>query len=105
MLKYLPLLSIAKIADLGVAKVINVEDTASKQYLTKAPGTVHFMPPEALEDNPQYDTSLDVFSYGGITLYTVNGKWPKPTVPTKLDPVTHQIRGFSEAECRQEYLD
>ena len=105
MLKHLPLLSIAKIADLGVAKVINVEDTASKQYLTKAPGTVYFMPPEALEDNPQYDTSLDVFSYGGITLYTVNGKWPKPTVPTKLDPVTHQIRGFSEAECCQEYLD
>ena len=105
LLKHLPLLPVAKIADLGVAKVINVEDTASKQYLTKAPGTVHFMPPEALEDNPQYDTSLDVFSYGGITLYTVNGKWPKPTAPTKLDPVTRHIRGFSEAERRQEYLD
>ena len=105
LLKHLPLLPVAKIADLGVAKVINVEDTKSKQYLTKAPGTVHFMPPEALEDDPQYDTSLDVFSYGGMTLYTITGKWPKPTAPTKYDPVTRQVRGFSEVERRQEHLD
>ena len=58
LLKHLPLLPVAKIADLGVAKVINVDDTKSKQYLTKAPGTVHFMPPEALEDDPQYDTLI-----------------------------------------------
>ena len=105
LLKHLPLLPVAKIADLGVAKVINIEDTVSKQYLTKVPGTVHFMPPEALKDNPQYDTSLDVFSYGGITLYTVNGKWPKPTALTEYDPVTCQVQGFSEVQRRQEYLD
>ena len=105
LLKHLPLLPVAKIADLGVAKIVNVDDTKSKEYLTKAPGTVHFMPPEALEDKPQYDTSLDVFSYGGITLYTVNGKWPKPTVITKFDPVTRQAKAFTEVERRQEHLD
>ena len=105
LLKHLPLLPVAKIADLGVAKIVNVDDTKSKEYLTKAPGTIHFMPPEALEDKPQYDTSLDVFSYGGITLYAVNGKWPKPTVMAKLDPVTRQVKGFSEAERRREHLD
>ena len=63
LLKHLPLLPVAKIADLGVAKIINFDDTKSKEYLTKQPGTVHFMPPEALEDKPQYSTSLDVFSY------------------------------------------
>ena len=100
----LPLLPVAKIADLGVAK-INVDDKKSTDYLTKAPGTVHFMPPEALEDKPQYGTSLDVFSYGGITLYTVNGKWPKPTVMAKYDPVTRQAKAFTEVERRQEHLD
>ena len=54
LLKHLPLLPVAKIADLGVAKII-VDD---KEYLTKAPGTVHFMPPEALVDKPQYDSYL-----------------------------------------------
>ena len=102
LLKHWPLLPVAKIADLGMAKVL---DTKSKQYLTNAPGTVHFMPPEALEDNPIYNTSLDVFSYGGIALCTVSGIWPTPTAPTKYDPVTHQVRGFSEVKRRQEYLD
>ena len=105
LLKHLPLLPVAKIADLGVAKMVNVDDTKSKDYFTKAPGTVHFMPPEALEDKPQYDTSLDVFSYGGITLYTVNGKWPKTTVMAKLDPVTGDLKAFTEVQRRQEHLD
>ena len=100
-------LRVAKIADLGVAKAINIGDTKSKQYLTKAPGTVDFMPPEALGDKPRYDTSLDVFSYGGIMLHTVNGKWPEPTPLTEYDPTTHQlqVKGLSEVERRQEYLD
>ena len=78
LLKHLPLLLLAKIADLGVAKILNFDDKISKSYQTKVPGTLDFMPPEALEDKPQYDTSLDVFSYGGIMLHTVNGKWPRP---------------------------
>ena len=107
LLKHLPLLPVAKIADLGVAKIVNIDVNKPypRSYLTKAPGTVHFMPPEALEDKPQYDMSLDVFSYGGITLYTVNGKWPKPTVLTKFDPVARQAKAFTEVERRQEHLD
>ena len=105
LLKHLPLLPVAKIADLGVAKVINVDDKGSKRYQTKVPGTMDFMPPETFTDKPQYDVSLDVFSYGGIMLHTVNGKWPKPTALTKYDPVTRQPKAFSEVERRQEHLD
>ena len=105
LLKHLPLLSVAKIADLGVAKILNFDDKISKSYQTKVPGTSDFMPPEALEDKPQYDTSLDVFSYGGIMLHTVNGKWPTPTSLAKFDSMTRQVRGFSEVERRQEHLD
>ena len=105
LLKHQPLLPVAKIADLGVAKVIKVDDKGSKRYQTKVPGTMDFMPPETFTDKPQYDVSLDVFSYGGIMLHTVNGKWPKPTAPTMLDPVTRQVRGFSEVQRRQEHLD
>ena len=96
---------IAKIADLGVAKVIKVDDKSSKRYQTKVPGTMDFMPPETFADNPQYDVSLDVFSYGGIMLHTVNGKWPKPTALIKYDPVTQQPKAFTEVQRRQEYLD
>ena len=105
LLKHLPLLLIAKIADLGVAKILNFDDQNAKKYQTKVPGTIDFMPPEAFEDKPRYDTSLDIFSYGGITLHTVNGQWPTPTPSTKFDPETRQVRGFSEVERRQEYLN
>ena len=105
LLKHLPLLPVAKIADLGVAKIVNVDERSSKSYQTKVPGTVDFMPLEAFGDKPKYGTSFDVFSYGGIMLYTVNGKWPRPTALADFDPVTRQVRGFSEVERRQEYLD
>ena len=105
LLKHLPLLPIAKIADLGVARAINVDDKGSKRYQTKVPGTMDFMPPETFTDKPQYDVSLDVFSYGGIMLHTVNGQWPKPTALIKYDPVTQQSKAFTEVERRQGYLD
>ena len=54
---------VAKISDLGVAKVIR---TDSKKTKTCAPGTVDFMGPEALAEIPEYGPSLDVFSYGGV---------------------------------------
>ena len=96
---------IAKIADLGVAKLVKADSQKTRSRLTQAPGTVGFMPPEALADIPQYDTSLDVFSYGGIMLHTVNEKWPTPTSSTKFDPETRKLRAFTEVERRQEYLD
>ena len=106
LLKHLPLPSVAKIGDLGVSKVVNVGDRSSRSsYQTKAPGTSDFMPPEAFTDKPMYNTSLDVFSFGGIVLYTINGEWPAPTAMTDFDPITRSIRAFTEVERRQQYLD
>ena len=96
---------VAKIADLGVAKMVQVDSMRTKTQLTKLLGTVDFMPPEAFEDNPHYDTSLDVFSYGGVMLYTVNGKWPTPSAPVKQDPLTDELKALSEVDRRQQYLD
>ena len=96
---------IAKIADLGVAKMVQADSTRTKTRLTKLPGTVDYMPPESFEDNPRYDTSLDVFSYGGVMLYTVTGKWPTPIAQVRQDPLTNELKALSEVERRQQYLD
>ena len=93
---------VAKIGDLGVAKVIKAD---SKGTLTRAPGTTHFMPPEALSENLVYSTSLDIFSFGGLILHVVNQEWPEPTNPTAFDPKSRQVKGFTEIERRQKYLD
>ena len=59
---------VAKISDLGVAKAVKLD---SKNTMTKAPGTSDFMPPEALQGSSKYNALLDIFSYGGISLFMV----------------------------------
>ena len=67
----------AKIADLGVSKIFDTRRVAD----TAAPGTQAYMPPEALNPTPQYDTKLDVFSFGVLSLYTANQEFPSVHEP------------------------
>ena len=64
-----------KISDLGVAKILHLNPLELFR-MTKTPGTPCYMPPEALEDNPQYNTSIDIFSYGILLIHIFSGKWP-----------------------------
>lgn len=105
LVKHLPEFLVAKIGGFCVAHIINDNGRKTPECLTKIPGTTDFMPPESFEDRPQYDTSLDIFSYGGVILHTVNGIWPKPTCLRRIDAVTRVVRTFTEVERRQEYLD
>ena len=97
---------VAKISDLGVARSLQSSRNANKNLkMTQAPGTLDFMPPEALCDDPVYDTSLDVFSFGGIMLFVINKQWPQPSAATEVDPTTRRIKGFTETQRRQKYLN
>ena len=90
---------IAKVADLGVARIID------NTKLTRAPGTLDFMPPEALIEQPVYDTPLDVFSYGGIMIHCMSGQWPTPKEAVAVDPITRLVVGFSEQERRGHLIE
>ena len=93
---------VAKISDLGVAKVIKAD---SRKTMTKAPGTVDFMPPESLDDTPEYGPPMDVFSFAGIILHTFNQQWPSPSKQVHFDPKTRRKIALLEVERRQLYLD
>ena len=93
---------VAKISDLGVAKVIKAD---SRKTMTQAPGTVDFMPPESLANTPVYGPPMDVFSFAGIILHTFNQQWPRPTEQVQFDPKTRKMVAFSEVERRQQYVD
>ena len=98
----------AKIGDLGVAKVVRADSwqTKNKLRLTKAvPGTQDFMPPEVMDVDSLYGTPIDVFSFGGIALYVFSEEWPTPSGSKMRDPVTKKLRALTEAERRQQYLD
>ena len=52
----------AKVTDFGMLKLL--EQNMRMTPLTKCPGTVAYMPPEALSDEPEYTDKLDCFSLG-----------------------------------------
>ena len=97
----------AKIGDLGVAKIVRADSKETKSKLTTAPGTRHFMPPEALVEDPKYDTPIDVFSFGGIALHVFSEEWPTPGGSKMMNPDGEEPAcvAVSEVERRQKYLD
>ena len=66
----------AKIVDLGVSKLLSNYDPQKQRTLTMCPGNFSYMPPEALREDPKYDTSLDVFSFGHLSLHVEVQRYP-----------------------------
>ena len=93
-----------KIGDLGTVRLV---DSRKQSRMTKAPGTVDFMPPEALAagENVKYERELDVFSFGCVMLHTLSHQWPTPSEPVVTDPVTFEVKGRTEVERRSSYFN
>ena len=85
----------AKIGDLGVARILNL----TPLDLTETPGTPAYMPPEVMVADPQYNESLDVFSYGILMIHIFSGRWPLPTVYPDINLIP-----VSEAKRREVFL-
>ena len=69
--------------------------------MTTAPGTQAYMSPEALQEKP-YDKSLDIFSFGVVTLYVAIQKFPKFSYANVPDLVI--MKGEGEVYKRQEWI-
>jgi serine/threonine protein kinase len=93
----------AKISDLGVARILNLSPQ-KVTYLTKAPGTPAFMPPEAMIADPKYDTSIDIFSYGILMIHTLSGQIPVPQIES-IRTEGDRLIPVSEAERREPFLE
>ena len=98
-----------KIGDLGTARLIDSSRQSRRQSrMTKAPGTLDFMPPEALENvtNIRYGKELDVFSFGCVMLHTLSHQWPTPSQAVIINPNTGVVTGGrSEVERRSQYFE
>ena len=63
---------VAKITDFGNARIVNLQPGQLAHTLSRLPGTLAYMPPEALSASARYGPSLDVFSFGHLALFTLN---------------------------------
>ena len=94
-----------KIGDLGTARLVNPR---RQSRMTQAPGTAHFMPPEALAEDVtiRYGKELDVFSFGCVMLHTLSHEWPTPSQAVMINPETGLVTaGQSEVERRSRYFE
>ena len=107
---------VAKIADLGVARIVPRMRAAAT--MTKAPGAGIYMPPEALENKDEdeeeeeeeevqtskYDASIDVFSFGVVAIFTLSQTFPCNLLPPTYRNDRRQLIARSELERRDRYM-
>ena len=80
------------------------DNIQNRHYKISTPGTVDLCH-QSCGDMPNYDTSLDIFSYAGIVLHVVNQEWPSSTSQVHQGPITGKLTALSEVECHQAHLE
>ena len=104
---------VAKIADLGVARIVPRMNVAAT--MTKGPGAIIYMSPEAMESKPaekeeekdkksKYDASIDIFSYGVVAIFTLSQTFPCHLLAPTYRDERRRIIGRSELERRERYM-
>ena len=99
----------AKIADLGVARIVPPIRAAAT--MTKAPGAYVYMPPEAIApaasnaERSKYDASIDIFSFGVVTIFTIGETFPcDPLAPNYFDESSGLLVARTELQRRSGYM-
>jgi serine/threonine protein kinase len=98
----------AKVTDFGMSKLAGA--APSMTPLTMYPGTVAYMPPEALDEPPVYTKKLDCFSEGVIMIQVCTQLWPEPgprtkTVQDPRSPTGRMQMPVLEPERRRNHIE
>ncbi|CAI8024804.1 Ankyrin repeat domain-containing protein 50 [Geodia barretti] len=80
----------AKVTDFGMSKIAASNPSMTRSKVTQCPGTLVYMPPEALRPQPRYSDKIDTFSIGVLLLQIVTRTFPAPTAAstTREDPTS-----------------
>ena len=98
----------AKVTDFGMSKLAGA--SPSMTPLTMCPGTLAYMPPEALDEPPRYTKKLDCFSEGVIIIQVCTRLWPEPrprvqTISDSRSPTGVVQVPVLEAKRRKDHID
>ena len=95
----------AKISDFGNARLMDLDPEATPGIFTALPGTPDYMPPEAQGDSAKCGPSLDVFSFGHLSLFTINQSLVHPLLPSTYIDAEGLLHARSEVKRREQYLE
>ena len=97
----------AKISDFGNARIMDLDPETSPETFTSLPGTLEYMPPETQGKHSKYDSSLDVFSFGHLALFTVTQSRINLLAPsyTEIEFGETKLHARSEVSRRTDSID
>ena len=100
----------AKVTDFGMSKIADSNPSMTRSKVTQCPGTLVYMPPEALRPQPRYSDKIDTFSIGVLLVQIVTRNFPAPTAAsiTREDPFSPTGESYipvSEVERRKADID
>ena len=72
----------AKVTDFGMSKLADANPRMTP--MTMCPGTLAYMPPEALYDAPVYTNKMDCFSFGVLDIQILSRQFPNPSARCKI---------------------
>ena len=76
----------AKVTDFGMSRLADTNPRITP--MTMCPGTLAYMPPEALKDPPVYSKKLDCFSFGVLGVQIIIRQFPDPSVRFRTIDIT-----------------
>ena len=93
----------AKISDFSNSRFFSAAELAK---MTSNPGTLCYTAPEAIcmNEYTAYDESIDVFSFGHLSIFTFIEEFPCNILQAKVSAGDGQYLARTEVERRQEYL-
>ena len=100
----------AKVTDFGMSKLADTNPRMTP--MTMCPGTLAYMPPEALKEPPVYSKKLDCFSFGVLGVQIIIRQFPDPSVRFRtIDIIDPRIPNGTvdvpvpEVERRRSHID
>ena len=98
----------AKVTDFGMSKLLSVNPRMTPY--TTCPGTLVYMPPEALRDPPVYSKKIDSFSFGVVEIQIMTRRFPDPGPASEMvEDRRYRVGRISvpipDSERRQSHID
>ena len=98
----------AKITDFGMSKLL--DSNRRMTPLTMCPGTLAYMPPEAIREPPVYSKKIDCFSFGVLQIQIMTCQFPDPgpamrVVEDSRSPTGTTNMPVLDSERRKPHID
>ena len=88
----------------GNSQTIDISPDSGLEIMSGHPGTVVYLPPEALCTEAKYNAKIDVFSFGHLALFVAIQTFPKDLKPFNYTDDQGVLRPLTEVERRAQYI-